>query len=226
MIRPFTLLPFAALLSLAAIACCLQPTLRADEPDLTALKKWINFQSGIDTVKADLVQDRKLKTLRHPMRSEGTLWIDQPNLFRWQMNGNPPRMIAIRDKKVITVMHPKKKEAEQVVAGSGAVPALDFLAEGFPDSVEALQKKFEITSSVEKDGEWQIAMKPRDREAAKKLTGITFFIAADKFYLKGFQLDLSDGSNIRTYFAKQVFNEAVDASLFVPNLEGYTVEKK
>ena len=213
-------------LTLAAIAICLQPTVDADEPDLTALKKWIEFQRGIDTVKADLVQDRKLKTLRHPMRSEGTLWIDQPDLFRWQMNGDPPRMIAIRDKKVITVMHPKKKEAEQVVAGSGAVPALDFLAEGFPDSVEDLQKKFEVISSIEKDGEWQISLKPLDREAAKKLSGITFFIAADKFYLKGFQLDLSDGSNIRTYFAKQVFNEGVDSALFVPDLEGYSVEKK
>ena len=214
------------LLSLATVTFPLQPILRADEPDLTPLKKWIEFQRSVDTVKADLVQDRKLKTLRHPMRSEGTLWIDQPDHFRWQMNGNPPRMIAIRDKKMITVMHPKKKEAEQVVAGSGAVPALDFLAEGFPDSIEDLQKEFAVTSSVEKDGEWQIAMKPKDREAAKNLAGITFFIAADKFYLRGFQLDLADGSNIRTYFAKQVFNEAVDPALFVPDLEGYSIEKK
>jgi outer membrane lipoprotein-sorting protein len=224
--RLFSFHHLAALSILAPSAFCLPPILGADEPDLTPLKKWIEFQRGVDTVKADLVQDRKLKTLRHPMRSEGTLWIDQPDLFRWQMNGNPPRMIAIRDKKVITVLHPKKKEAEVVVAGSGAVPALDFLAEGFPDSVEALQKKFDVISSVEKDGEWQISLKPRDREAAKNLTGITFFIAADQFFLKGFQLDLSDGSNIRTYFAKQVFNESVDATLFVPDLEGYTVENK
>ncbi len=222
--RHIPTIPLSALAALALLAAPSVP--RAAEPDLTPLTKWIAFQNTVDTVKADLVQDRKLKTLRHPMRSEGTLWVDHPDHFRWQMEGDPPKMIAIRDKKVITVLEPKKKTAEQVVAGSGSVPALDFLAEGFPRSVEALLKKFRVLSSQQIDGEWQIAMTPLDREAAKNLTQIVFFIDPERFFLKGFELSLADGSSIRTYFTKQVFNEKIDKALFVPDLAGYSVEKK
>ncbi len=216
----------ALALSLAAVIVAQTlPTAHAD-PNLEPLKRWLTFQSGIDTLKTNFVQDRKLKTMRHPFRDEGTFWLDHPNRFRWQIDGDPPKMIAIRDKNTITLLKPDKKEAEQVTAGSGASPALDFLAEGFPRSLDALLKKFTVTEMKQTKESWEAHLKPKDAETARTLSKITFFIDPESFYLQGFELNLKDGSNIRTYFTRQVYNEAVDASLFKVDLNGYTVERK
>lgn len=213
---------FAALLWLAPLpSACGQ-----DSPNLEPLKRWIAFQSSIDTLETKFVQDRKLKTMRHPLRDEGTFWLDHPSLFRWQIDGDPPKMIAIRDKETITLLRPKKKTAQQVVAGSGASPALDFLAKGFPRTLDALLEKFNIIEVKQSSESWEAILVPKDNEAAKSLSRIVFYIEPEKYYLQGFELDLRDGSNIRTYFTRQVYNDGVDASLFEVDLEGYTVEKK
>ena len=213
-------------LSLITVTVAMSVSTAHAEPDLAPLKQWLAFQSGIDTLKTNFVQDRKLKTMRHPFRDEGTFWLDHPHHFRWQIDGEPPKMIAIRDKNTITLLKPGKKEAEQVTAGSGASPALDFLAEGFPRSLDALLKKFDVTEMKQTDESWEAHLKPKDVETARTLSEITFFIEPTSFYLQGFELNLKDGSNIRTYFTRQVYNESVDASLFKVDLNGYTVERK
>lgn len=213
-------------LSLVAVIAAQTASTAHAEPNLEPLKRWLAFQSGIDTLKTNFVQDRKLKTMRHPFRDEGTFWLDHPNYFRWQIDGDPPKMIAIRDKNTITLLKPGKKEAEQVTAGSGASPALDFLAEGFPRSIDALLKKFDVTEMKQTKESWEAHLKPKDIETARTLSKITFFIEPTNFYLQGFELNLKDGSNIRTYFTRQVYNESVDASLFKVDLNGYTVTKQ
>jgi len=213
-------------LSLAAVTVAHTATTANAEPNLEPLKRWLAFQGRIDTLKTNFVQDRKLKTMRHPFRDEGTFWLDHPHYFRWQIDGDPPKMIAIRDKNTITLLKPGKKEAEQVTTGNGASPALDFLAEGFPRSLDALLKKFAVTEMKQTAESWEAHLKPKDIETSRTLSEITFFIETENFYLQGFELKLKDGSNIRTYFTRQVYNEPVDASLFEVNLEGYTVEKK
>jgi len=213
-------------ISLAVVVVSQTGSIAHAEPNLEPLKRWLAFQKGIDTLKTNFVQDRKLKTMRHPFRDEGTFWLDHPNYFRWQIDGDPPKMIAIRDKATITLLKPGKKEAEQVTAGSGASPALDFLADGFPRSLDALLKKFSVTEMTQTKDSWEAHLKPRDVETARTLSEIIFYIEPENYYLQGFELSLKDGSNIRTYFTRQVYNEAVDSTLFEVDLDGYTVEKK
>ena len=80
---------------LGALALTVSPISSQAEPDLTPVRQWIEAQSKVNTVSGSFNQERKLRTVKRPLRSSGTFSFKIPGSFRWEV-GSPPELIALR----------------------------------------------------------------------------------------------------------------------------------
>ncbi len=208
-------------------------TVRSNAPakeadvDFEPVERWLSSHRDVESAEIDFLQERYLRTLRNPLRSEGKMWLEKPDRFRWQ-TGSPPKTIAVGDSDQVSVLHPAKKKAEVMTLtgeDGSAPPSVGFIAQGFPNTVEEFDERFEILSVELKDGEYEIGAAPRDRKMAVALKKMTFFIDNQDYLLRGFELEFRDRSRVLTRFTRIVRGPALDPALFRPSLEGYEVEK-
>jgi outer membrane lipoprotein-sorting protein len=214
-----------SILALAA-ALCAAPAAAA-APDLAPVKKWIERQAKIKTLHATFKQERHLKTVKKPLESTGGIWFQAPGSIRWQ-SGDPPKVIAIiKAGGDLTIQHTDKKKAEVLTRkeleeksdGMGVA----FLESGFPRSLEEFQKRFEVTS-VEKSGDYYQVEAKLAEGANPVLRKTVFFIHDGTWTLGGMHFYFRDGSRVESTFSGVEENKPIPASLFAPNLEGYSVK--
>lgn len=222
------------ILAMAAAAVFLTTSQAADEPasapDLAPVKAWIAKSTTIKTLTADFRQSRYLRTVKKPLESTGRVWIKVGGVFRWQV-GDPPKLLAILGpqgdftvindaKKVAEVLSPESLEKDQ------AGQSLAFLRAGFPASLEAFQKKFQITA-ITPDGDWdRVELKPAAGESSFAVTKMGMYLHRSRHTLGSMQVYLRDGSWIDTVFTTTQENPEIPATLFQPDLTGYNVRRK
>jgi len=195
----------------------------AQEVDTAFLTKWLNFQSGIRSLQGQFSQSRTLKTVRGIQKSTGSIYAKLPGQFRWESKD----MIAVRDGEDITLMNVKAKMAkkEDINRLGGPAAAMDFASGNFPKTTTDFQKDFDI-KKMEKSGNFYvITTQPKDRQTARVMREVTFYVNTDQYYLGGLDLRFRDGSNVSTRFTSLKFNGNIPASIFVANLEGYKVAR-
>ena len=61
-----------------------------------AVRRWLSTNAGVEALKVEFTQTRKLTSLKSVIRQRGVLWLDRRKgtKFRWQ-TGHPPRTIAV-----------------------------------------------------------------------------------------------------------------------------------
>ncbi|MEO0446018.1 MAG: outer membrane lipoprotein carrier protein LolA [Verrucomicrobiota bacterium] len=175
-----------------------------EELDLEPVQRWLAAQQKVEALEVRFQQERKLRTLRKPLLTEGTFWFAQPDRFRWEL-GIPARTVALltAEGEFIVADFRKKtfertrKEEIQVKQGSFS----SYFELAFPRDWEAFQSQFAILSLTENDegGEEELALEVRPRERKPGVEGITFYLTRDG-QSRGFAFTLEDGSKLGTRF--------------------------
>ncbi|MFK5924312.1 MAG: outer membrane lipoprotein carrier protein LolA [Verrucomicrobiota bacterium] len=203
----------------------------AQDLDLAPVKKWLTRMAGMKSIEATFVQQKYLRTLRRPLSTKGHIWIQYPDDFRWEL-GEPAATVAIRNQDVLTLLEPKKKRAKRYSLvskkgkSSAAVSAaMDSASKTFPRSMEELEKHFEILG-LRRDGEvYEFTLKPKDKSLTVAMRKVLFFIDAEKFHLRAFEIQLRDKSRVRTTFTWIKFNPKIPVNLLKPDLSGYKLKE-
>ena len=194
-------------------------------PNLEIVKRWLSTNSGISSIRIDFTQTRKMRSLKVPIRQDGSLWLDYSGSrnFRWQ-TGNPPQTIVVGNGKQIVILRTPMKKYEVRASGADAAPGMSALAKGFPRTLEDFNAKYRVLEIVPHENTFRIVARPLG-PAGRGVDTFTFVVERDRYRLLGIELDLQDGSSIDTVFNQVNPNVALPADLFRPDLTGYKETK-
>ncbi len=214
------------LLGIASAALFLSPSAHSQgaKRDFTVVERWLASNSGIDTLRVDFTQTRRLKAVKVPVTQDGTLWLDYAKgRFRWQL-GDPPQTIVVSLGKKILIIRTPMKRYEVREAGSGGAPGMAALANGFPRNVEDFQRRYRLLEVRAEGNTRRIVAQPLG-EAGRGVDQMTFVVESARYRLLGIEIDLADGSSMKTVFRKVDTNPTLSANLFQPSVDGYTETK-
>lgn len=191
--------------------------------EASALTRWLNAQTNIQTWTADVTQTRSLKTLVQPLVARGHVWFAAPNQFRWEI-GNPAETIAIRQPEQMVVIYPRFKRAEKYPLGTeSAGPWKDTLAlleAGFPRSRAELEEKFKIVSEKDAGKVHEVALQPKSASARRMMPMIRIWFNTSDLTLQATELQFADGSSMKNEFSNQKLNPKLEAERFQPGIPG------
>jgi len=190
------------------------------DPGLQIIQRWLQTNSNVATLRINFTQTRTMKSIKVPIRQEGSLWLDyRTGLFRWQ-TGDPPQTIVTKHRDDIIIIRTPGKKYEVRPAGSGASPGMAALAGGFPKTLEKFQQKYRLLEVRQQDKTFRIKTQPLGA-GGRGVGSFTFVIEADHYRLLGIEVDLEDGSSLHTVFDDVELNAPIPAGLFTPDLTGY-----
>jgi len=199
----------------------LQPSAHANEPARKVISDWISAQKNVNSLEVDFVQDRKLRGLKKPLRSNGKFWLSKPDKMRWQV-GDPVKTLAIYSGDLATVIKPEKNEYRQQKSGTSEESGeaeRTFLQSGLPDSLEAFEKFAKIgeTKQVEfNESLTGVELTLLDKKAASAVDSLILFIDEKNQLLAGYEIKFRDGSEVLTRFSKINSSPTLNDALFTP----------
>ncbi len=197
--------------------------LRADTEE-AVVKRWLATNLGVDTLKVEFTQTRKLTSLKSAIRQSGVLWIDrrEGGSFRWQ-TGDPPVTIVTRKGGQLLIVRPRSRKYERRPAGeSGSSMAI--LAEGFPRSWEEFQRKYHLVGVKSRGEVHRINVQPRG-QLERGIRILTFVTGGKRGSLQALEVKFRDGSSQQIVFDKVERKLPLSAELFSPDLTGYQATK-
>ena len=188
------------------------------------IRRWLSTNAGVEALKVEFTQIRKLTSLKSMIRQNGILWIDRRTgtRFRWQ-TGNPPRTIVTRVKDELLVMRPRSLQYEKTAAGESK-NSMAILAGGFPRNWEEFEKKYDLLGVKSQDGTSRINVQPKG-QLARGVRVLTFVTGSAKGVLQSIDLTLRDGSSQQIVFDRVVTAPQLSDKLFDPDLTGYRATK-
>jgi len=192
------------------------------ETEPSVVERWLGTHAGVTSLRVDFTQTRRMRSLRVPMRQDGSLWMDhQSGRFRWQA-GDPPQTVVIRNGGDLLIVRTPMRRFERRPAGTGTGGngGMAMLAGAFPRTVEEFEEKYRVLSIERRDNVHRIATKPLG-SAGRGVASFTFVVGADDFRLRGMELSLEDGSSVDTVFNRVQPNAVLDPGLFLFDLSGY-----
>lgn len=206
------------------LLCLLLAPVDSGADDLDIVKRWLATNSGVKSLKIDFTQTRVMRSIKVPIRQSGTLWLDHANSrFRWQV-GSPPQTIVVKPGRELIIIRTPMKKYEKRAPGTGDAPGMAALVNGFPRTLSSFQRKYRILQVENKRSSYRIVAAPLG-SGARGVKTFTYLVDSKSYRLTGIEIDLKDGSSIKTVFNKVVPNAAVSRSLFQPSLEGYRETK-
>ncbi|MBB79863.1 MAG: hypothetical protein CMN02_02480 [Roseibacillus sp.] len=184
------------------------------------VRRWLSTNTGVDVLKVEFTQIRKLTSLKSTIRQQGILWIDRRAgaRFRWQI-GSPPRTIVTRVKDELLVIRPRSLQYEKSPA-SKSKNSMAFLAGGFPRGWEEFQTKYELLGVKILNGTHRINVQPKGH-LAHGVRVLTFVTGSATGVLQSIDLTLRDGSSQQIVFDRVVTSPRLTDNLFEPDLTEY-----
>ncbi|MEM7697745.1 MAG: outer membrane lipoprotein carrier protein LolA [Verrucomicrobiota bacterium] len=183
------------------------------------ISKWLATNSGTSNVKVNFSQTRTMRTLKVPIRQSGTLTLDyRSGKFRWEL-GRPTQTIVVKDGGGVLIVRPSVKKYER---RSGGMPAMSALARGFPRTLSEFNSRYRVLSVQKVGSRHRIVTRPRSGSGVDEFT---FVVEANGSRLTGIEIDLSDGSSVKTSFTSVKRNVSLPSSVFSPSISGYEATK-
>ena len=197
--------------------------LRADTGE-AAVKQWLATNRGVDTLKVEFTQTRKLTSLKSVIRQRGFLWVDRrgEGSFRWQ-TGDPPGTIVTRKGGQLLIVRPRSRQYERRPAGESG-SSMGILAEGFPRSWEEFQRKYHLVGVKSRGEVHRINVQPRG-QLDRGIQLLTFVTGGARGVLQALEVKFRDGSSQQIVFDKVERRLPLSAELFSPDLSGYQATK-
>jgi outer membrane lipoprotein-sorting protein len=205
---------------LAPLAAC---GIAAAAPDPAPLLDWLARQQDVRSVSAEFVQERRLPSLRQPVTAKGRLWFRRPGFLRWEL-GDGPDTIAVSDGTTLTIVDATEKRARRLPFDDHRARQFTLLAGEAFRSVDAFRRTFELNDSRVASGIYQATLRPLDRRLRSKLPWVFLDIEPGSSRLRALELQLSDGSRIRSIFSNSRLNAAIPDDRFRIDLTGYRVK--
>lgn len=197
----------------------------AGSADMSVVERWMSTNGGVRSIRIDFTQTRTMRSIKVPIRQDGTLWLHYGSgQFRWQV-GDPPQTIVTKHNGSLYIIRTPMKKFERRSANSGDVPhGLMAMATGFPRSTSEFQQRYSVRS-IDVDGNvYRIVTQPRG-EAGRGVKDFTFVIGRDDYRLRGMEISLDDGSFVHTAFNRVIPNVGIPGGLFTPDITGYRETK-
>lgn len=203
---------------------CTTALAQSNSPDMRVVERWLATNTGVETLRVDFTQTRTMKSIRVPVRQEGTLWLDYQNRqFRWQL-GDPPQTIVVSLGQKVLIIRTPMKRYEVRQSGSGGTPGMAAMAKGFPRTLREFQQRYRVLETTPEANTRRIVTRPLG-EAGRGVETFTFVVDASHHRLLGIEINLEDGSSLDTVFRQVEPNPALPKGLFQPSVEGYTETK-
>ncbi len=218
--------PFPGVVLLACLLA--SPGLRAADTN-AVLDAWLAAQTNITTWTAEFVQTRWFRALNQPLVSTGRVWFARPNRYRWEL-GVPAQTIAVRDGQQLQVIYPRLKRVEQysldAIRSGPMSEALGLLDAGFPKDRADFDSRFRVRSVRSTDQAWQIELEPSSASARRMMSAIRVTLAADHFTLLANEIQLPDGSRMRSEYRGAAMNQSFPGETFAPAIgPDFTITK-
>ena len=191
------------------------------------LREWIRMQSGIRTLHAEIIQTRRLPTIRIPLKKSGQVWFGTKSRFRWQI-GDPPEMLAIKTVDALFLIEPRKSRA-RILSGDAAPGAplrLSEIAFPFATSFEEFQRRFEILSFQAEDDSVEVVLRPIDPRMSAGVRSLRVVFQRGSGNVDLFEITLTDNSQIATEFTSVEINPHLQDTLFSHDLTGYRIDDR
>jgi len=206
--------------------CLASATLRAQSsaPDMSVVERWLASNAGVASLCIDFTQTRRMRSVKVPVRQEGTLWLDYAkDRFRWQ-TGDPAQTIVVSLGPNILIIRTPAKRYEVRPAGTGGAPGMAALANGFPRSLSEFKRRYRVLEVRPEANTRRIVTRPLG-EGGRGVSAMTFVIDGSHYRLLGIEIDLEDGSSVNTVFRRVQTNVILPPELFKPSVDGYTETK-
>lgn len=189
--------------------------------DMSVIERWMGTNKGLRTIRIDFTQTRSMKSIKVPIRQNGTLWLDYgTGQFRWQV-GDPPQTIVTKHNGSLFIIRTPMKKFERRSADSGDVPhGLMAMATGFPQSTSDFQQKYSVQGIEVDENIYRIVTQPRG-QAGRGVKNFVFVVGRDDYRLRGIEISLADGSFVNTAFNRAFPNVGIPENLFTPDITGY-----
>ncbi len=193
--------------------------LRAD-PGEAVVKRWLATNEGVDTLRIEFTQTRKLTSLKSATRQRGVLWVDhrRGGRFRWQ-TGDPPRTIVTGKGGQLLIIRPRSKQYERALARESR-SSMAILAQEFPRSWEEFQRRYHLLGIKSDSKVHRINVQPRG-QSERGIRVLTFVTGREKGSLQAIEVLFRDGSSQQIAFDKVVRRLPLGPELFSPDLTGY-----
>jgi outer membrane lipoprotein-sorting protein len=184
-------------------------------------ERWFVAQTNILSWTADFTQTRALKVLTQPLVASGKVWVQVPNLFRWDL-GEPPQTIALRQPDQLLLIYPRLKRAEKYslrdVPPGPLRDALALLDASFPRDRATMESRFRLLSAVETNAALQVTLEPKSAAARKFINEIVIAFRTNDFAIASTAMKFADGSSMRNDFTNMVINPVIPPETFTPKL--------
>jgi outer membrane lipoprotein-sorting protein len=191
--------------------------------DNAPLQQWIDTLNTADTLQADFVQRREIKTFKNPLESRGTLSYEAPDKFRWEV-AQPPST-AILTPEQVTIIYPNMERVEVIsvesIESSKWRDTFELIRAGFPESMEDLQDHFRILSVQpveEQEGLYLLRMELRKSRAGNPVREVQVAFNPDKASPRQTALHFKDGSQVVTIFTTSQVNADLPQGTFTPDI--------
>ena len=178
---------------------------------------WLSNQADIQTWSARFLQTRALKPLAQPDQSEGRVWFQAPDRFRWEL-GQPAQTVAVRQSNEVVVLYPRLRRAERYPLSPESTgpwsQMLSLLEAGFPKNRQDLDARFTITSETRTNDAVHLELRPKSSTVRRMLPKLRIVLSATHATLQATELVFADGSSMRNDFSEAQINPPLDPQTF------------
>lgn len=210
--------------------------LRAAEESLqprAILEQWLEKANKLRSMEADFEQVRYLNSVGRPLRKPGQLWMEKPDLFRWQV-GSPPALLAVREKGgsfVFVDSHDKTakvwtRDALATQIAEGKEQGLSMMSRGFSGDIKEFEQHFELKGAkpLDQAGVYTLELRLKDRRATMFVLEVNMTVCVTDGSLRSFVIFMRDGSRYETNVRSYKLNANINDTLFKVDTSGYKVE--
>ena len=173
-------------------------------------------QSGMVTLEARFVQEKKSRLLVAPSASRGRLYFKAPDLLRWEYE-TPHLMTVLLAGGTVTTYRPAEKRADRVEVGRQQRRVFRLI--GASEPLDKLKQYFSFTFlDPGAKGNYRLILQPTSRLVAKKIKLVELEIDRDRMMPIVVSYTEADG-DVTTYsFTDIVTNKEIDPAMFTLEL--------
>lgn len=173
-------------------------------------------QSGMASLEARFVQEKKSRLLLEPSVSGGRFYFLAPDKVRWEYESPRPMTVVLAD-GVATTYRPLDKKAERMEVGRAQRRVFRFISAAEP--LERLKRYFSFTfMDPGDDGNFSLILKPTSHQIAKRIKLVELQIDRVLMIPVVVSYSEADGDAITYRFTDIGMNRPVDPGLFTLNL--------
>lgn len=177
-------------------------------------EKLHELSKGTFAIIATVNQEKQLVMLKEKILVDGTVTMQKPNMFRWEMV-RPAKSITVIDGEEMTVYTPESKEAQvySLSDNTMARTTMKFFSTTMWGSTTEMEKRFAV-KTFRKDGEIVLKLTPLSKMVGKYLSSIIIYYDGDTGLPHGFEMTTPKSDKTVTRLSNIKINPEIKPDIF------------